>query len=151
MNSDFQLLLQTRKNMLGRLEGLSLDQLNAIPAGFNNSLIWNAAHVLVTQQLLVYKNSGLTPLVSADWIAAYRKGTRPEAPMDAASWEEVKSQLLSRVSESWEAYERGDFRAYTPYSTSFGYRIEDVDDALRFNNIHEAMHLGNVISMSKLV
>jgi len=33
----------------------SLEQLNKIPEGFNNNLIWNIAHCVVTQQLLCYK------------------------------------------------------------------------------------------------
>jgi len=151
MNADFRLLLQTRQNLLARMEGLSLEQLNTIPEGFHNNLIWNAAHVLVTQQLLVYKMSGHTPPVSTDWISAYRKGTRPEGNMDAPTWEAVKSELISRVSESWEAYEKGVFRTYTPYDTSYGYRLENVEDAIRFNNAHEAMHLGTVIALSKLI
>jgi hypothetical protein len=37
---------------------LDLAQLNIVPDGFNNSIAWNIAHILVTQQLLHYKLSG---------------------------------------------------------------------------------------------
>jgi hypothetical protein len=39
------------------LSGYNLDQLNTIPEGFNNNLIWNIGHIIVSQQLLVYKLS----------------------------------------------------------------------------------------------
>jgi hypothetical protein len=35
----------------------TLEQLNKIPEGYNNNLIWNIAHVVVVQQMLVYKLS----------------------------------------------------------------------------------------------
>lgn len=54
------LLNATRQNILTLMQGLSADQLNKMSAGFNNNLIWNAGHVLVTQQLLYYKLSHKT-------------------------------------------------------------------------------------------
>ena len=49
----------TRKNLLKYLNTLSIEELNIIPEGFNNNIFWNIAHVAVTQQILVYKLSGL--------------------------------------------------------------------------------------------
>ncbi|WP_407635809.1 DinB family protein [Solitalea canadensis] len=37
----------------------TIDQLNKVPAGFNNNLIWNIGHEIVAQQALIYKSSGL--------------------------------------------------------------------------------------------
>jgi hypothetical protein len=36
------------------LAGYTLDQLNTIPEGYSNNLIWNIAHIIVVQ-MLVYK------------------------------------------------------------------------------------------------
>jgi len=41
------------------IEDFSLEELNKIPEGFNNNIIWNIAHVIATQQALVYGLSGL--------------------------------------------------------------------------------------------
>ena len=57
------------------LEEISLDDLNKIPEGFSNNIIWNIAHVVVTQQLLVYKLSGLPMHVSEEMVAKYRNKT----------------------------------------------------------------------------
>ena len=74
-------LRQTRQNILARMADLTLAQLNIIPVGFSNNLIWNFGHVLVTQQLLCYKRSGQEMLVEEEIVNKYRKGSRPAAPV----------------------------------------------------------------------
>ncbi|MFB0910652.1 MAG: DinB family protein, partial [Flavobacterium sp.] len=59
------------------LAGHTLDQLNTIPEGYNNNLIWNIAHIIVVQQMLVYKLSGLPMMISDEMVEKYKKGTKP--------------------------------------------------------------------------
>ena len=63
MDQEFEILLITRKNLLNSIKDLSIDELTKIPNGFNNNIIWNAGHNLATQQLLVYKLSGQSPVI----------------------------------------------------------------------------------------
>jgi hypothetical protein len=50
------------------IQGYTLEQLNKVPRGFNNNIIWNIAHVIVTQQILVYKLSGLPMIVTDEMV-----------------------------------------------------------------------------------
>ena len=59
MNSALDRLLQTRKNFIELVEGLSIEELNTMPTGFSNNIIWNFAHTLAAQQIVCYKLSGL--------------------------------------------------------------------------------------------
>ena len=59
MKYHFETLNITRNNIINAIEGLSLEELNTVPKGFNNNVIWNVGHVVATQQLLCYKFSGL--------------------------------------------------------------------------------------------
>jgi hypothetical protein len=59
------------------IQGYTLEQLK-VPEGFNNNIIWNIAHVIVTQQILVYKLSGLPMIVTDEMVEKYRKGTKTE-------------------------------------------------------------------------
>ncbi len=68
MEQVFELNRISRKMMAPFLENYTLDQLNQIPPGFSNNLIWNIAHVVVTQQILVYKLSGLPMLISDELV-----------------------------------------------------------------------------------
>ena len=59
MQKKFDDLLETRKFLLKIISSLSNEQLNKIPVPFKNNIAWNIAHLVVTQQLLCYKLSGL--------------------------------------------------------------------------------------------
>ena len=63
MNNKFDISLKNRNILNTFFEKCSLEELNKIPEGFNNNVIWNIAHVVVTQQLLVYDMSGLPMLI----------------------------------------------------------------------------------------
>lgn len=151
MQSQFDILRATRANALKTIDGFSIEQLNQIPEGFKNNLIWHLGHMVVTQQLLVYKFSGLPMHVSDDWIAKYKKGTKPEAEISYEEFEAIKSKLISTIDQMKTDFEKGIFKEFKTYPTSYGYTLTSAGDAIAFNNVHEAMHLGNLISMKKLV
>jgi hypothetical protein len=44
-----------QNNSISNASGIYFEQLNTIPEGYNNNLIWNIAHIIVVQQMLVYK------------------------------------------------------------------------------------------------
>ena len=46
--------LQNRKALKKILDFHTLDQINHIPNGFNNNILWNCAHVIAVQQMLTY-------------------------------------------------------------------------------------------------
>ncbi|WAC00870.1 DinB family protein [Lacinutrix neustonica] len=74
MDFTFDVFAKTGGFFKAYLEELSLAQLNAIPNGFNNNVIWNIGHCIVTEQILVYKLSGLKPHVSEALIEKIQKG-----------------------------------------------------------------------------
>ena len=58
MKNLLSIQLHNRKIFHHYLKQYSLAQLNKIPEGFNNNIIWNIAHTVVTHQLLLYKMTG---------------------------------------------------------------------------------------------
>jgi len=148
-DTTFQLtaLRATRENILKILSQFSLEQMNEIPKGFNNNLIWNAGHVVVTQQLLCYKLAGLTPNVSSEMIGKYRKGSKPEDYIGETEKNLIISLLTSTVDGIETDLDSKDFSGYKAYPTSYGVTLTSVQDAVAFNLAHEAMHLGTMISL----
>lgn len=121
--------------------------MNEIPKGFNNNLIWNAGHVVVTQQLLCYKLAGVATNVSDEMIAKYKKGSKPGAAVDAAEKDLIISLLNSTVDGIEADLTSKDFSGFKAYPTSYGVTLTSVEDAIAFNLAHEAMHLGTMISL----
>lgn len=151
MNQTFETIIVSRKLTSQFLENYSLEQLNKIPEGFNNNIIWNIAHIVVTQQLLVYKLSGLPMMVSDELVEKYRKGTKPEGDISQAELEEIKSLLFETINKTEEDYNAKVFKSYNELTTSLGFTIKDIEDALSFNNYHEALHVGIMMSIRKFI
>lgn len=62
MDKSFEIIRKTRQAILSQVSELTIGQLNEIPAGFNNNIIWNLAHMVAAQQGICYVRGGL-PLV----------------------------------------------------------------------------------------
>jgi len=149
MQSQLDILKATRNNYLKQLDGVSLEHLNTIPEGYNNNLIWNAAHAIVTQQLLCYAMSGVEVKLPKEIIALYRKGAKPAGFVSQAEVDQIKKWLTESIDWLAEDIKAGTFKTFKEYATSYGYTLTSFEDAVAFNNVHEGMHLGYIIALKK--
>ncbi|NRB64048.1 MAG: DinB family protein [Saprospiraceae bacterium] len=149
----FRTLDQSRTNMVKLLSRFSPEQLNAIPNGFSNNLIWNAGHVVVTQQLLVYKLAGLPLLIDEEWVDKYRKGSKPDGNVGESDIAAIIASMHDTVKQTKADWQAGKFKdqSFTAYTTSYGITLEQADNAITFNNTHEGLHLGAMIVLAKMV
>ena len=152
MDFTFQVLNNTRGIFSKIIENNSLEVLNKIPEGFNNNIIWNIAHVVVTEQLLVYRLSGLQPALSVDLINKYRKDTKPEGATSQEEVNEIKGLLFSTTEKIKEDYKSRVFKSYNAYTVSTtGNTLTNIEEALQFVSIHEALHYGYVLALLKSI
>lgn len=151
MNTEFEVLRKSRELVLKKIDGLSIEQLHIIPEGFKNNIAWNVAHLVVTQQLLHYKLSDLSCLVPDELIEDYKKGTFPTRDFTEEEFDEVKELLIGLPDTLEEDFNEGIFTNYTSYTTSTGFVLDSIETAIAFNNLHEGMHLGVIMALSKLV
>ncbi|MEQ8561515.1 MAG: DinB family protein, partial [Cytophagales bacterium] len=101
----FYIIKQTRENFEKLIRSLTNEELNKIPKGFSNNIIWNFGHAIATQQLLTYGLSSLPLIVDEEFLNAFRKGSRP---IKKYNEEGVKSILeISKI--TLESVER-DFK-----------------------------------------
>ncbi|MGB1312136.1 MAG: DinB family protein [Bizionia paragorgiae] len=149
MTFAFDITLKNRALLKSILENYSLEDLNKVPDGFKNNLIWNIAHTVVTQQLLVYNLSGLPMNVSDDMVAKYKKGTKTEHVASQEEVDEIKSLLFSTVEQMATDYYNQRFKTYTAYTVSTNSTLRNVEDAIAFNNFHEGIHLGYILALKK--
>ena len=147
MNMTHNLTLKNRVLLSKLLDKFSLDQLNTVPKGYRNSIFWNVAHTIVTQQLLVYGLSNVPMLVDPDLVKTYRKDTKTvrEATRDELTL--IKSLLFSTIEQTQTDYDNGVFKNYTTYTTSINETLSTVEEAISFNAFHEGIHLGYILAM----
>lgn len=151
MEQHFKILRITRNNILNLMEGLSVEQLNKVPEGLNNNIIWNVAHNIVTQQLLIYRLSGVDIRVSAEMIEQYRKGSKPSTNVSQSEIESIKDLLIKSVDWLEEDYKGNIFSDYKEYTTSYNITLSSTEEAIMFNNTHEGLHLGYAMALKKLL
>lgn len=152
MDFTFQVLSNTRGIFKKIIEDNTLQDLNKIPDGFNNNIIWNIAHILVTEQLLVYKLSGLESSLSDEMINSYRKDTKPNSDLSQEEVDEIKDLLLPILEKTKEDYYDNVFENYNAYTVSTtGNTLNNVDEALQFAAIHEGLHYGYVLALLKAI
>ena len=151
MEALFKTWATNRKIYLSFLEGYSLEQLNKIPEGFNNNLVWNLGHIVVVQQLLVYRGSNQPMAVSMEMVNKYKPGSKPTEPVTQEEVNQIKELMKSLVAKTEEDYKNGIFTTYNEFTTSTGFHLASVQDALEFNNYHEGLHLGCLMSLRKFI
>ena len=85
---------ETNRNIYVKfLENYTLEQLNVIPTGFSNNLVWNLGHIIVIQQALVYRLSGLPMYVSDELFEMYRNGSKPTGETTQVEVDELKDSM----------------------------------------------------------
>ena len=151
MENHFEILRKARALTLKELEGLTLDEIHKIPEGFKNNIAWNVAHLVVTQQLLNYKMSGLNCLCPDDLIEAHKKGTSPTKIFTEEEFDEVKELLMGLPDTLEEDFNAGIFEDFTEYTTSTGFVLDSIETAIVFNNFHEGIHYGIIRSIKKFL
>lgn len=151
MEAQFKILTTSRNLYLPFFDDFSLSQLNKIPNGFNNNLIWNIGHVIVAQQSLIYKGSNLPMHISDDLVNLYKPGTKPTATTSQDEINELKELLLTLIKKTEADFQNGIFKTYNVRTTGTGFHLASLKDAFEFNNYHEGLHLGFMMSIRKFV
>jgi len=149
MEKLFDITEKIHANFNSILTTTTKEHLLMIPENYNNNIFWNISHVLVTQQLLVYKLSKLQTRLDWALVKKYSKGTFPENDVSEEEIQQVAEALLATPRWTKEDYEKGIFKEYTPYTTSAKVTLNNVEDAIAFNIFHMGLHMGTVKAIQK--
>jgi hypothetical protein len=151
MLKGIEIIKATRKAMLNMVNELSIQQINKVPQGFNNNIIWNLGHLLVSQQGLCYKRAGVPMLIEEALFEQFKPDTKPEADLKEAEISFIKTQFLLLINQLEIDYSNHHFANYTPFTNRFGVEVTSIDDAFKFINFHEGIHFGYVLALRRLV
>lgn len=151
MKNSIAILEVNRKTFYSFLENYSVEQLNKIPEGFSNNIIWNIGHIIVVQQMLVYNLSGLPMMVSEEMVNKYRKGTAPQGDVSQEEINEIKALLFTTLEQTKKDFLNDIFKNFNEFTTMTGFNVDSAKTALEFNNFHEGVHLGIILSLKKFI
>lgn len=125
------------------IEGLSSDQLLAIPAGSRNNILWNLGHLVVTQQTLQYRLSGLPMLVPDELVAQCTVGTSPADWTTPPDLEEIRGYLRTLPDRFEEDLAAGKFTGFQGFASgSTGFKVTTIEEMTDFIVFHDGLHLG---------
>ena len=150
---DFSLatLRQIRHNCLAIADRYDGEALQVIPKGFNNNLIWNLGHIVVTQQLLHYGLAQQPLRIPKEWVAKYRKGSKPDGRVSQAEIDAIRAALDTTVDALSADLQTAMFTNFKAYPTSTGITLGSIHEALLFNHTHEGIHLGSMLAIRKFL
>lgn len=147
----FKTLRTTRWHMVRELDGLSHDQLLAIPEGRDDNILWNVGHLLCSLSRLTYVFSGYPLPIPQAYLSLFGKGTNAvswESPPDP---EEVLQRFLEMPDKIEADYRAGKFGDYKPLTLGGGHTVQSVEEAVAFHCFHEGLHIGMVISLKRML
>ncbi len=152
MEQQLKYIAITRNNFSELMAGLTMEQLNQVPAGFNNNIAWNYCHIIVATQGLVLALSGINGPVPQEQAAKYKKGTKPESYISSDEIEYFKDASVKILQQIQEGIMQGIFTNYTSYTTtSFNATLNNVEDALTMVQSHDALHYGYALALRRAV
>ena len=154
MNPKIEKIKKIRLFILNQIKDLTAEQLNTVPAGYKNNIIWNLGHLICAQQSLCYLRAGQPIRVEDRYFSPYLTGTKPEADIPAEEIEHIMALLQTTLDQTQEDYDAHAFDAYTPserVAMIYGVDLRTIDDALEFLLYHEGFHGGYIVAMKHLV
>lgn len=151
METTFKIWRTNRNLYLDFFEKYTVEQLNKIPVGFNNNLIWNIGHIIVAQQVLIYKSSNLQGYLSQELFELYKPGTKPTEKTSENEIKELKELLILLMEKTETDFYKGEFNTYNERTTSIGFHLGSLKEAFEYNNYHEGMHLGFMMNIRKFI
>ncbi len=148
---DLTTFLTMRQRLREFAEGLSEEQLFHIPSGFNNNIAWNLGHLAVTQQMLTYQLSGLPLPLDESYVKLFGKDSSPGQWTSRPDMAAFLPQLTEQAERFVADLERGLFKEFHPYMTMLKVELGTLPEAIRFNQMHEGLHLGYAMALRRAV
>jgi uncharacterized damage-inducible protein DinB len=144
----FNALEKSRERIVKLTENLSAEQVGAVPAGFNNSILWHLGHILTVADGLMYGLTGQEGKLPASYKSCFGNGTKP------ADWTEGVPSLSTILSELKEqpAELRASFEGkFADAAKPNFFKAETIGELFVSTLAHEREHAGNINAMLKIV
>jgi DinB superfamily len=154
MNKKIKMIKGFRLYLLKQIEDLTVQQLNTIPNGFNNNIIWNLGNLIYAVQNMCYARTGLPFSVSDNFFLPFMPGTRPVKIYNEQQIKELKEVFITSMDKLQSDFDENIFQNYAPspmIASVYGFEVNNIDDAFEYLLYHEGLHGGYILSLKHLV
>ncbi|QEC53070.1 DinB family protein [Anseongella ginsenosidimutans] len=154
MNRKIESIKKFRLFLLKQIEDLTIPQLNEIPAGYNNNIIWNLGHLICAEQTMCYTRAGLAVTVEEKYLSPFMSGTKPERSLSEGEIKFIKEIFIASPDNLQIDFDNNIFQNYSPSAgikKVYEIEVNNIDEALDYLLYHEGLHTGYVISLKKLL
>jgi hypothetical protein len=149
MTKSIEIIKKPRLALFELIKDLSIEQLNQVPPGFNNNIIWNLGHLVAAQQGICYRRAGVATIISEDFFNTYGPGSKPDRFISKAELDEIKEYFTSTLDQFVVDYNNNLFANYVAWTTRYGVDLNTIDDAFKFLPFHEGLHFGYVMAQRR--
>lgn len=153
MEKTFKFIRASRKVFVELIDSLTVEEVNHVPQGFNNNIIWNFGHIVVSTPALCYVRTGIKSDTS--WIKFfeyYTKGTKPTYMVEEAEIAELKELALSSIDQIETDFKAGLFKNFRAFDTSTYYESMDTfEEVLAMSSGHDNLHLGYALALRRVI
>jgi hypothetical protein len=146
--------LAFRQVLVQKLQAMDEDLLDHVPEGYNNNIRWHAAHLVVTPSLLTYRLAGVeTPLISQGFIDSAKKGSNHDdfSLNEDFGINHICELLIETIKQTQRDFDMLQEQNFNAYETSTGFIIDNVASAMGYSNVHDGMHFGTIMSMTRAI
>lgn len=136
---------RTRQTLSETLEGITNDVAQAIPKGFNNNIHWQVGHILTAGELFMFFGNEQLP---EHYQKLFGYGSKP------ADWSNdipTLSTLLEQLNVQLERINKIPDESFQKKLREPVLGNETVGELAAMGAFHEAMHLGQIQSMKRLI
>lgn len=151
MRTQIEIVRKARSFILGLVNDMSDDQLNKIPSGYKNNIIWNMGHLIASQQDLCYIRSNVPIVVDDGYIKLFKTDTKPQGIISSEAIDTIKKLMLPTIDRMESDYKQHMLTAFKPFKTRYGSSLQTIDDAIDYLVFHEGIHLGYIMALKKMV
>lgn len=154
MEKKIEKIKKFRIFLLQQLKDLSVQQLNQIPSGYSNNIIWNLGHMTAAMQNMTYVKSGQAITVADEYFTPFLSGTKPVAFIYEPAVNAIKAALINSADRLQQDYEQGLFDRYQPSEKIlqvYGFGVNNIDEALEYILYHDGLHSGYINALKRLV
>jgi hypothetical protein len=113
MNKKLEKIKNFRLFILKQISSLTTGQLNSIPAGYNNNIIWNVGHLVSATQAICYKRAGLPVTIDDKYFTPFLPTTKPGNFITSEENDRIKELFISSIDTLNTDLENNIFGNYT--------------------------------------